>query len=506
MTRRLTATVAAAAITAMVLSGCVPGREQITPTATPTVGAELTLEEIYAQEASWSGCATYECATIQVPLNWAVPEGQTIELALARHAAGDPANRLGSVLINPGGPGASGIDFLEFFVDTAGQELLDHYDIVAFDPRGVGASTPVWCGTDADVDAFYMEDVLLETQEDVEAARQRTADFAQLCRETSGPVVEYVDTVSAARDMDVIRAAVGDEALNMLGYSYGTELALAYAELYPDLVGRIVLDGAVDPLLSGEELSRGQATGFEDALTAFLEWCVGRDSCPVGPTVEDARTTVQSILTTARTSGYSASSGSVNGNIMVYGIVVTLYSEDSWEFLEMALDELLNDGVANLFAMLADFYFDRDTFTGEYNSNATVAFTAIGCLDRYEDEELWTIDDVTEYAEDVTAQSPTFGWWFASGLGCDGWPWFAQEVVEGLDNAATAAPMLIVGTSNDPATPLVWAESLAERLEMPLLVWEGEGHTAYGRSNQCVIDTVDAYFVDGAIPNDGERC
>ena len=190
---------------------------------------------------------------------------------------------------------------------------------------------------------------------------------------------------------------------------------------------------------------------------------------------------------------------------MVYGIVVTLYSEESWPYLEYALQEVLDSGTAAVFMELANFYLDRDSASGEYLTNSTVAFTAISCLDG--DDEEWTLADQQEFAAAMEEASPTFGWWFASGGGCAGWPWTAGEKVESLDYPDDASTIVVIGTTRDPATPYGWAESLTERLGNAVLVtYDGDGHTAYGRSNQCIIDSVDAYFVDGAVPDSGLVC
>lgn len=516
--RRKTAAAAGTLVMLLALTACVPDFLKPDPSESagqdpavdlgPSSDDPVPVEEsrVYGQQVEWERCGELDCATILVPLDWSKPNGDVIEIALNRHAAREPGKRIGSLLINPGGPGGSGLELTEYFVTSAGDRLLDSYDVIGFDPRGVGASTPVQCGTGEELDAFYIEDVTIETEADVEAARQQIADFAARCREISGPVVENVDTISAARDMDVIRAVVGDSELNLLGYSYGTQLGATYAQLYPHNVGRIVLDGAVDFLLPPEELSEGQAEGFEDALTEFLEWCVPQETCLLGEDVEEARATVAELILEARNQGYpTAGDAEVNGNLMIYGVVVTLYDEASWTYLQLALSEVVTLGEATIIYELANFYFDRNSVNGEYNGNSTEAFTAIGCLDDGPGEPS-TLADIKDFEATSIELSPTFGWWFASGLGCDGWPWSADESITTLEDAATANTMLVVGTTNDPATPYKWSVSLAERLGAGLLTYEGDGHTAYGRSNQCVVDAVDAYLVDGVLPDSGLRC
>ncbi len=501
MTRpRFVACVAGAAALALLLTGCLLDGTQPSVTETPDQPV------IDTTGVDWEVCGNLECATVEVPLNWAEPDGETIEIAFNRHRARDASNRIGSLLINPGGPGGSGKDLTSYFVSIAGDDVVDRFDVVGFDPRGVGSSTPIDCGPADVIDAQYVADPILTTEAEVEAARAAITEFALNCRELSGPVIEYMDTVSAARDMDALRDALGDDHLHFLGYSYGTQLGATYAQLYPDNVGRIVLDGAVDFLLPAEEISEGQALGFEAALTNYVEWCQAERDCPLVDGTDAARAQIRDITLTARDQGYPAGGQSVNGNLMVYGVVVTLYDEASWPFLTIALTEVIERGEARTFLELANFYLDRSGQTGEYQSNSTIAFTAVNCLARNGDEGLYTLAELQEYQRDAEELSPTFGWWFGSGLGCDGWPWVAGERITDLSAAADAAPMLVVGTTDDPATPFEWSESLAERLDASLLVYEGDGHTAYGRSNQCVTDVVDAYLVSGELPSSGTRC
>ncbi len=463
---------------------------------------------VYQQSVTWRTCGDLECASIDVPLDWSEPDGATIALALSRRPADNQDERVGSLLINPGGPGGSGIDLVKNVDTFASTKLMASYDIVGFDPRGVGESSPIDCGDGDTLDEYYVRDFVVETQADLDQARERNQAFAENCRALSGRLIENVDTVSAARDMDVIRAVLGDEKLHYLGFSYGTQLGATYAELYPQNVGRVVLDGAVDVLLDPIDQSLQQAAGFENALTSFLTWCVAREQCALSSDVDTARRQVADVARSALDEPYASDSATpVNGNLMIYGIVVTLYDEANWEYLELALNEVLELDTARIFYSLGNFYLDRDEQTGEWNGNSGVAFTAISCLDSASSESDWTIKDQRDFARDVEAVSPTFGWWFAGTGGCEGWPYAADEVVTSLDAAATAAsPLLVIGTTNDPATPYRWAQALATDLGAPLLTYTGEGHTAYGRSNPCVTDVVDAYLVDGVVPEDGVQC
>ena len=502
--RAIAPVLAASAAVMLVLSACTPDLNQVSPTATPTVAPTTGGFDAYAQKLDWAACAELECATIQVPLDWGNPGGETIALNVNRLPAAGEAQ--GSLLINPGGPGASGLDLTEYFGSIAGDELLAAYNIVGFDPRGVGSSSPIDCGDAATVNAFVVTDYPLDTQADVDAANKRNADFAAGCEQKTGALMENIDTVSAARDMDVIRALVGDDKLNYLGFSYGTELGATYAELFPDKVGRLVLDGAVDFLLPSDDQASGQAAGFENSLTNFVVWCADQDDCPLDSNADAAKKQIHDIAFNAIANPVKGNGTDVNGNLMTYGIVVTLYDQASWPYLMQALDEVISQNTATIMAQLADFYLDRDTETGEYTTNSTVAFTSISCLDSAP-EPTWDLARVDAFKAEMEEASPTFGWWFASSTGCSDWPFQAAERITSLDKAASVSPILVVGTTNDPATPYKWAQSLTEQLgNATLLTYDGEGHTAYGRSNQCIVDAVDGWLVDGTMPDSGTVC
>ena len=497
---------------ALALGACLPSLEQVSPDDSepwPDGGEGIGIStgggDVYEQEVVWSDCGQLECATIQVPLDWSDPEGATIGIAVNRLAAGNQDERIGSLLINPGGPGGSGMELTESFAFFGGDLLLEHYDVVGFDPRGVRLSAPINCGTDEELDAYFLADVTIETEADLNREIERTTAFAQRCRELTGPVIENIDTASAARDMDVIRAVLGDDKLHFLGFSYGTQLGANYATLYPENVGHMVLDGAVDFLLPAEDLSAGQAGGFELALERYIENCISTSNCPLPRDVDLAKREIRDIAIEARDEGFPSSAEDVNGQLMIYGIVVTLYDEGSWIYLSAALDEVITEGTADLFLQLANFYLDRNE-DGEYQGNSTEAFTAISCLDEPDYPDI-TIDEYRQFERSIEQYSPTFGWWFASGVGCSGWPWNADTIVDDLGPAADAGPIVVIGTSGDPATPYEWAESLSDRLPNAALVtYIGDGHTAYGRSNQCIVDAIDAYFVNDVIPDSGLTC
>jgi len=495
----------------LLLAGCVGPKEQTTPSAGtgptdgPTVDPDGGLDAFYGQTVTWSECGEgFECATIAAPLDWDDPSAGAIDLALERAPARDAEARLGSLLVNPGGPGASGIEFLSSAVSyVIGDPVLDAYDVVGFDPRGVGKSSAVECGPDEVVDEFLTTDFPLASQADVEAARERLADFAAVCLEETGPLLGEVDTISAARDMDLIRAVLGDEQLSYLGFSYGTFLGATYAGLYPENVGRLVLDGALDPSMSNDDLVIGQAEGFENALRAYVEDCQRGADCPLEGTVEAGMAQVADLVARAEVDPIPAGDAEVNGTLASYGIVVTLYDDGSWPYLTWALDEALTQGTAVTLHDLANIYLDR-TSDGRYTSNSMIAFQAINCLDYPMVERDY--EDLVTFTKEVETVAPTFGQRFGMAIGCETWP-FPPTGVRQEIHAPGAAPILVIGTTGDPATPYEWSVRLAEQLESAeLLTYHGEGHTAYGRGGDCVRDVVETYLLTGELPDGGASC
>ncbi|WP_182112975.1 MULTISPECIES: alpha/beta hydrolase [unclassified Actinotalea] len=507
--RRALRAAATGAVALLALSACVAPKEQTTPesASSPSASAPAdTVEAFYEQDVSWETCGAYECATVRAPLDWDDVGAGEISLAVQRSlATGSDDERIGSLLINPGGPGSSGIEFLDYAVTgVLGADVLAAYDVVGFDPRGVAASSAVDCGPDPVVDEFLTADVALESQADVDAAREAARAFGEGCLDATGALLGEVDTVSAAKDMDLLRAVLGDDELHYIGFSYGTFLGATYAELFPEKVGRLVLDGALDPAMSNDDLVVGQAIGFEDALGAYVEDCLAGSDCALSGTVDEGKQQIAALVERAERKPLDAGNGqTVNGALAFYGIVVTLYDDASWPLLTMALSEAMEQNTGATLLELANFYLDR-TPDGTYLSNSMVAFTGINCLDYPVVDRSY--DEMVAFADQVAAQAPTFGRHFAMAVGCETWP-FQSEAERKEIAAAGAAPILVIGTTGDPATPYEWSVALAEQLDSGVLItWEGEGHTAYGRSNACVEDAVDAYLVDGTVPEDGLEC
>lgn len=501
--------VAASLTLVVLLSGCVTSFLPPEPARTSQPTDEKVADALvpyYSQVLTWSKCeGSFQCATATAPLDWSDPARDSIELALIRATA--TSSRIGSLLVNPGGPGGSGYDFirdsLSYAVDS---RLAARFDIVGFDPRGVNRSSAVSCYDDpAELDAFLFKvppgprdaDTLIDFTE------QSYADFGKACLKYTGEILGYVDTVSAARDLDLLRAILGDAKLNYLGYSYGTFLGATYAGLYPEKTGRLVLDGAIDPSTTDFDVTATQARGFEDAARAYLADCVSGSECPFRGGVDAAMVRIRTLLDRLDASPLRASDGRMLGSdAMFTAIILPLYSQSNWPYLSDLFTDVFQ-GNADYAFQLADAYHGRNP-NGTYQDNSTEAFIAINCLDYISTSTRETL--VTEAAE-LARIAPTFGPQMSyGGTSCNQWPYPATRVREAI-RAAGSAPILVVGTTNDPATPYAWSVNLAAQLENGHLVtYRGEGHTAYNKSNSCVNDAVDDFLIDGKVPGEDPNC
>jgi pimeloyl-ACP methyl ester carboxylesterase len=507
VTRRALPALAAVAVLAAACSSDQPdsGQEQTsTPVPDATAGVDEALVPFYGQTLEWKTCREeFECATAQVPLDYDAPDGEVIELALLRApATGD--DRLGTLLVNPGGPGGSGIDYAASTV--VNDAVHERYDIVGFDPRGVGESTPVDCLSDADLDEFVSADGSPDDAGEVMLLQVQAAEFTGGCATRAVERLPHVGTSDVARDVDVLRAVLGDEQLNYLGKSYGTYIGALYAEQFPERVGRVVLDGAIDPALTGAELALGQADGFERALGAYLDHCLEGEECPLGRIETEARSTLTNLLDVIDATPLPTADESrpLTQSLALRGIALPLYlnPDEGYAVLSLALDDALaGDGAALL--TLADLYLFRNP-DGTYDGNTNEAIYAVNCLDR---PHAGSIAEIEAAAPVFEAASPIFGSFLAwDEVTCVEWP-VPPASEPARVSAAGAPPIVVVGTTGDPATPYEWAESLAAQLESGVLVsYEGSVHTAYREGSDCIDEAVDTYLLDGTVPDDGLRC
>jgi pimeloyl-ACP methyl ester carboxylesterase len=495
---------------ALVLSSCAllgggdsGAKSSGTPNPEIASSAPADLKSYYTQQVDWTPCEKdFKCAKIKVPLDYSKPDGGSIEIAALKLSTKGASK--GSLLINPGGPGGSGYDFVRDAGATHfSEKLRANYDIVGFDPRGVQRSAPVTCLTDQERDASRAKIYNLDTDAGLAETLADNKVIAAKCEEKTGPVLGNIDTISSAKDLDILRAALNDTKLNYMGFSYGTFLGSTYASLFPDNVGRMVLDGAMDPSLSNEELTSGQAKAFEKALRAYVERCLQTDGCPLSGNVDDGIQQIRDVIAAVEANPMRAKDGRmVSASTLVTGMIVPLYNDDNWPLLTQALGAIMkNDPTA--FLRLADFNAEREP-DASYSSNSTFAFTAINCLDypRVTDTAGMRADE-----KQLRLESPTFGKYFAyGGTNCKDWPYKNVRTPAPVDYKGST-DIVVIGTTGDPATPVEWAASLRKQLgQASLLTWKGEGHTAYGRSNDCIGNAVDSYLVDGKTPADNTVC
>lgn len=479
------------------------------PTTTPDPSATKppspALASYYSQRLDWSSCrGDFECSRLRVPLDYRHPGGQSIELALLKVPAAKPSERIGSLVVNPGGPGAPGTDYAAAAGQVFRAPLLDHFDVVGFDPRGTGASDPVDCLSDDQLDAYTATDPDPDTPAEVTSYMGWVAALGKGCVQRSGELADHVTTIEAARDMDVLRAALGESTMTYFGASYGTKLGATYADLFPRRVGRMVLDGAVDLSIGSRELSLEQAAGFETALRSYVQNCVDEtDSCFLGSTVDQGLARIKSLLASidAKPLPTSTDRELAVGNAF-YGIVAPLYNRDYWYILSQALQQALG-GDGTVLLKLSDLYTSRAD-GGGYTDNSAEAIYAINCLD---DPYAIPASKVPANLPAFEKASPTFGDVFAWGLtNCLDVQAKSTEKPRTV-RAAGAPPIVVVGTTRDPATPFQWAVHLADQLQSGVLVRrDGDGHTGYNSGNACVDGAVESYLVAGKVPEDGLSC
>ncbi|MBT2420126.1 alpha/beta fold hydrolase [Streptomyces sp. ISL-22] len=497
-------------------------------TGLPAAGdkAEPDLTRFYRQKVTWAKCPgdglpkDLQCGKVTVPLDYARPRAGTLDLALARYRA--TGDKQGSVLLNFGGPGGAGIpEFASGGKDF--MELTDGYDIVTFDPRGVGRSSPVSCG-DGEENVDVPEDGT-DLGRDPRSVLDQLKKAAEACARHSGPVLPHIGTVNASRDLDVIRQALGDKKLNYLGFSYGTRLGAVYAAQFPEKVGRLVLDG-VDTLTEPlTEQGVAGAKGQQKALEEFINWCVKDIACPFGQDAREARKQVVRLVDSLDEDPVPTAFGEpFTGQDLVGAIGQALYSEELWPSLERALASLVEDGDTHAIesfatggaapaepgsreeteepdgGLVADEEIPLD--------NAPAALMAINCAD---DPDRPTAEQIIGGLDRLRAEyeqaSPVFGHYRLTGvLMCYGRPRGTDFIRDEVKNVDTPK-MLLVGTRGDPATPYRWTEETARRLGSSAVVLDnkGSGHTGYA-SSKCVHRKVDAFLLYGTLPPDGSSC
>jgi pimeloyl-ACP methyl ester carboxylesterase len=444
---------------------------------------------------------TVDCGRLNVPANYDDPSAGTISIGVVRVHYTEQTNRIGSLIVNPGGPGASGIFLAIGLAGSLADTVLQHFDLIGFDPRGVGISDPISCISDAQKDQLDALNPDVLTPAGFTQAKQIGTEVAQSCTARYGPELADFNTVETARDMDQIRAAVGDAKINYLGFSYGTSLGSVYATLFPQNIRVAVLDGAVDPVTDPLTTFGNQLNGFEKAFDQFAADCLTRAACKV---LGNPRQVVYQLVAKSNVTPIPSSAPgetrTATSAIVLTGVLSALYDQTEWAPLGDALIAAQHGDSKGLFA-LADEYNERDS-SGHF-TNIQEANTTISCNDQAPGP---TDAVIKSTAQKWSKQYPMFGLWSASSLfSCQSW----QPVRHVLPKitAAGSAPILVVGTVHDPATPYAAAGVLAKTLGTGVLLsWNGQGHTAYDGKSTCIDSKVNDYLVNQTLPAAGTIC
>lgn len=495
-----------------------PPAASVAPTVTQAPDAKL--QRFYDQDVKWQSCAKeslvvrmsaplanpkYSCAVLNVPLDYDDPEEKSITLQLAR--TGPVKSTKPLLFFNPGGPGGGSVASLDYMATSVfSPEVLDHYDLVAMDPRGVGLSSPVRCFTPEQTDKFRASG-LLKSVADVEAQAKA---MGSLCLERSEGLAKNIDTDSVVKDFDIARAVFGLEKLDYVGFSYGTFIGALYADTFPDRVGRFVLDGAMDPSSSITDIAKGQAAGFEAVVEHWLgEVLSGSDAqrLPLSSDVATAKMQLRQWLDGLETNPLSTSDPDrpLTRGLAASALYGLMYSPQTYQYATTGLIQAMSAEDGSFLLQMADAYANRRV-DGSYEDNSFEAFMVINALD-YE-----PVGDPTQWeatARELEEKYPLVGSDFTfSEAGIAGWPVESKKVRRPVTGAG-AGPILVVGTTHDPATPYSWAQALAQQLQSAtLLTSEGWSHCAYSSAaeDSCVRDAVDDYLLDGAVPEEGLVC
>jgi len=451
----------------------------------------------------WTACdgstnPEVECGNIEVPFDYADPEQGSFVLYVKKHNAASPADRIGSMMVNPGGPGFGGSSLADDAQYYFSQDLIDHFDIIAWDPRGTGESTPAVNCVDT-FDKYFGLDSPPETPEEKQALIDASQAFNDKCAENSGTILPYISTQASAQDINSLRLALGEEKVSYFGFSYGSELGTTWATMFPETVRAIVVDGAVDPNASSTEEGMNQAKGFEGQLATFLKRCSEKTTCAFhnGGKAEAAFDKLVLDIDTTPLE-VSKDRTPVTQGVLFTAVAQAMYSDYYWPQLSEALSEAQNGDGKGILQLYDDYYQRKDD--GTYG-NELEAFLAISCLD---DPGASSIEDVDSHIEDFIAAAPRLGGNFAYGYSCALWP--VKQAAKVSITGKGAGPIVVVGTTGDPATPLDSTRKMALGLEKGILiVVDANQHTGYG-ANSCVVKAVDDYLIKLTVPANETTC
>jgi pimeloyl-ACP methyl ester carboxylesterase len=468
-------------------------------------GNGWSISQYENQKLTWVKCGgPFLCTDLTVPVNYSKPGGERLQLALVKYPATEKKKRLGSLIVNPGGPGASGVQYGYSAEYIVSKKILGAYDLIGFDPRGVGGSSAERCLTNRETDQLIEANGPPVAGLTLSSLEETSKLLATRCEEKLGERLRFLGSTDVVRDMDLMRTVLGDEKLNFLGKSYGTYLGLVYASMFPKNVGRFVLDGVVDPNLSANELNKAQALGFEIALDAFLFDCIGKEDCFFDGTLAQARSEITQLQDLVAEKPLSGKDGRIaTASILVLAMVASLYdAETGWLELNKALKDIYKGKGAKLFE-LVNSYVVRDE-KGRYPSNENEIAYIVNCLDRTDDA---SPERLATDAERFASFAPHFGPYIAwSTLPCHYWPYEPVRPPAPL-NGNGAPDFVVIGTTRDPATPYSWATEVTARFPSAYLITaDGDGHTGHGRGSTCVDSAVDTFFLTGKLPVRPLRC
>ena len=462
-----------------------------------------TITEFVVNPIVWTACdgstnPEVECGNIEVPFDYADPEQGSFVLYVKKHNAASPADRIGSMMVNPGGPGFGGSSLADDAQYYFSQDLIDRFDIIAWDPRGTGESTPAVNCVDT-FDEYFGLDSPPETPDEKQALIDASQAFNDKCAENSGTILPYISTQASAQDINSLRLALGEEKVSFFGFSYGSELGTTWATMFPETVRAIVVDGAVDPNASSTEEGMNQAKGFEGQLATFLKQCSEKTTCAFhnGGKAEAAFDKLVLDIDTTPLE-VSKDRTPVTQGVLFTAVAQAMYSDYYWPQLSEALSEAQNGDGKGILQLYDDYYQRKDD--GTYG-NELEAFLAISCLD---DPGASSTQDVDSHIEDFIAAAPRLGGNFAYGYSCALWP--VKQASKVTITGKGAGPIVVVGTTGDPATPLDSTRKMALGLEKGILiVVDANQHTGYG-ANSCVVKAVDDYLIKLTVPANETTC
>lgn len=488
-----------------VLAACSSSPEPVPPpTPSATIEPAADLSRFYDQEVKWNECGGAYCTNVLVPLDYQDPAGSTVSLAVTKVDANGEA--IGSIFVNPGGPGGSAFEYAKAADFILSADVREVYNVVGVDPRGVGLSDPVRCFTDSQLDEFTAADGTPDTPQEEKVVIEDSAKVAELCAQKGGRLAGHMGTVDAARDLDIVRAVLGEQSLNMMMKSYGTALGVTYMGLFPEHVGRSVLDGVLPSDLSNVDVSKGQAEAFEVALADFAQFCVNSGDCPVEGDVQDVVSGIQIFFEELDEQPLPTNDGRpLTQSLAQFAVLSYLYFPSSdYPLILSGLQSAMNEGDGTELLTMLDDRRSRSP-DGRYLDNSSDAFYLVTCTD---DPFTGSDQDVAALADEWAQTAPTYGAALAWGLlVCQDWPVTTSAAVGIGDLGEIATAPLIVATRNDPATPVQWAERLHRAIPgSGLVIWEDFNHTAYREGSDCVDEVVDEYFLTGDQPAEPVLC